>query len=285
MQYGILKNKEGVYVPDMGIDYPTDDPYRRLLKVEVEDSSKGKYQFDETYPYLDNSWNYKWNDFLGFFVKWVLVGGWNRLHFGLQVKGRENITPFKEALKNGAMCVCNHVFVFDAVCVYQAFHRFRIWIPMYPKHFNGKSGWFMRYVGGLPLPETRGGLEKYNEAMDKHHEDKEWMLVFPEGVRWNWYQPIRPFKAGAFSMAYKYDIPVIPTVISYRPRKGLYRLFGKKNEPCVTINVGEPIIIDKSRPRRDEIARLRDEAHASMVKMAGIEINPWPSAPDEEKKA
>jgi 1-acyl-sn-glycerol-3-phosphate acyltransferase len=254
------------------------------LKVEIEDSSKGKYQFDETYPYLDNSWNYKWNDFLGFFVKWVLVGGWNRLHFGLQVKGRENIAPFKEALKNGAMCVCNHVFVFDAVCVYQAFHRFRIWIPMYPKHFNGKSGWFMRYVGGLPLPETRGGLEKYNEAMDKHHEDKEWMLVFPEAVRWDWYQPIRPFKAGAFSMAYKYDIPVIPTVISYRPRKGLYRLFGKKNEPCVTINVGEPIIIDKSRPRRDEIARLRDEAHASMVKMAGIEVNPWPSAPDEEKK-
>ena len=126
------------------IDYPTDDPYRRLLKVEVEDSSKGKYQFDETYPYLDNSWNYKWNDFLGFFVKWGLVGVWNRLHFGLRVKGKKNVKPFKEELKNGALCVCNHVYVFDAMCVYQAFHRFRIWIPMYPKHFNGKSGWFVR---------------------------------------------------------------------------------------------------------------------------------------------
>ena len=50
MQFGTFKVKEGVCIPDVGMDYPTDDPYRRLLKVEVEDSSKGKYQFDETFP-------------------------------------------------------------------------------------------------------------------------------------------------------------------------------------------------------------------------------------------
>ena len=33
MEYGEFKVKEGVYVPDVGIDYPTDDPYARLLKV------------------------------------------------------------------------------------------------------------------------------------------------------------------------------------------------------------------------------------------------------------
>ena len=91
MNYGVLKNKPGVFVPDMGIDYPTDDPFKRLLTVEVEDSSKGKYQFDETYPYLDNSLSYKLNDLLGCFVKWVLTGFWNRTHFGLQVKGRKKL--------------------------------------------------------------------------------------------------------------------------------------------------------------------------------------------------
>ena len=64
MEYGTFKVKEGVYIPDVGIDYPKDDPARRLLKVEVEDSSQGKYQFDETYPYIDNSLSFKLNGIL-----------------------------------------------------------------------------------------------------------------------------------------------------------------------------------------------------------------------------
>ena len=282
MQYGTLKNRPGVYVPDMGMDYPTDDPFRRLLKVEVEDSSHGKYRFDETYPYLDNSLSYKLNDLAGCFVKWVAASFWNRTHFGLRVKGRKLLKKNKKQFENGAMLVCNHVYVFDALCLYQATHRFRIWIPMFAKHFNGKMSWFLRYVGGLPLPETREGLVKFNEAMDEHHRRKEWFLVFPEAVRWNWYQPIRPFKDGAFSIAYKYDIPVVPTVISYRERKGLYRLFGPKTLPCVTITIGEPVLVDKSCRRRQELDRLRDESHRAMVQMAGILENPWPAAPEAE---
>jgi len=279
--YGKLKNKPGVYVPDMGIDYPVDDPFKRLLTVEVEDSSQGKYQFDETYPYLDHSFRYKLNDILGCFVKWVVASFWNRTHFGLQVRGRNNLKANKGMLKNGAMLVCNHVYVFDALCLYQATRRFRIWIPMYAKHFNGKSAWFLRHMGGIPLPETRSGVPKFNEAMDEHHRRKEWFLVFPESVRWNWYQPIRPFKEGAFSIAYKYDIPVIPTVISYRERKGLYRLFGPKILPCVTITVGTPMPVDKSGRRKQELDRLRNAAHQAIVEMAGIEVNPWPAAPEE----
>ena len=73
MEYGTLKVKDGVYIPDIGIDYPTDNPYKRLLNVEVEDSSKGRFQFDETYPYLDDSWRFKLNCIGGFIVKWLLV--------------------------------------------------------------------------------------------------------------------------------------------------------------------------------------------------------------------
>lgn len=280
MRYGTLKNKPGVYVPDMGIDYPTDDPQKRLVEVEVEDSAHGKYQFDDTYPYLDNSLKYKLNDFAGFFIKWIVAPLWNRSHFGLKVRGRENLKANKKLLKDGAMLVCNHVYVFDALCLYAATKRFRIWIPMFAKHFNGKMSWFLRYVGGLPLPEEKSGVPKFNEAMDEHHRRKEWFLVFPEAVRWNWYQPIRPFRSGAFAIAYKYGIPVIPTVISYRERKGIYRLFGSKRLPCVTITVGAPIIVDKTVTRRQELNRLLNESHRMMEEMAGIEVNPWPSSAD-----
>ena len=277
MEYGTFKVKEGVYIPDVGIDYPKDDPARRLLKVEVEDSSQGKYQFDETYPYIDNSLSFKLSGILGFFVKWVLVAFWNRFHFGIRIKGKENVRKYRKELKDGAMCVCNHVFIFDAFGVNQAVKRFStLRIPMFAKHFNGKNGWFMRHVGGIPIPDTRGGIAKFNEAFDEYHRRKEWFLIFPEAVRWNMYVPIRPFRTGAFSMAYKYDIPVIPMVYSYRERKGLYRLFGSKNTPCMTLHIGEPIFFDKNANRKEELLRVCTIAHKNMEQMAGIEKNPWP---------
>ena len=279
MEFGEFKVKEGVYIPDIGIDYPKDDPHRRLVHVRVEDSSMGKYQFDETYPYLDDSWWFKFNEFLGFFVKWLIVAVYNRLHFGLKIEGKSIIRKYKKQLRDGAVCICNHVYVFDAFGVHAAWQRFRnVRIPMFAKHFNGRATWILRYEGGVPIPETREGIRNYNEAFDEFARRKMWFIIFPEAVRWNMYVPIRPFKRGAFSMAYKYNRPVIPNVYSYRERKGIYRLFGKKSTPCVTLHVGEPIWFDKSANREEELDRVCREAHAAMVRMAGIEVNPWPAS-------
>ncbi len=280
MKFGEYKVKDGVYIPDIGIDYPTDDPHRRLLTVQVEDSSQGRFQFDETYPYLDDSFKHTLNTIAGWFVKWCLVAVHNRCHFGLQIEG--NLRKYKEQLRDGAMCVCNHVFVFDALGVNSACQRFRqVRIPMFAKHFNGRGSWILRQAGGIPIPETREGIRKYNEAFDEFARRGFWFIVFPEAVRWNMYVPIRPFKRGAFTMAYKYNRPVIPFVYTYRERKGIYRLFGKKSDPCVTLHVGEPIWFDKSANRRDELDRVCREAHAAMVRMAGIEANPWPAFDEE----
>ena len=277
MEYGEFKVKEGVYVPDIGIDYPTDDPHRRLLHVEVEDSSQGRFTFDETYPYLDDSLRFKLNVIAGWVTKWILVAIHNRCHFGLQIEG--NLRKYKEQLKDGAVCVCNHVFVFDALGVNAACQKFRqVRIPMFAKHFNGHGWWILWQAGGVPIPETREGIRKYNEAFDEFARRKMWFIIFPEAVRWNMYTPIRPFKRGAFSMAYKYDRPVIPFVYTYRKRRGIYRLFGKKNSPCVTLHVGEPIWFDKSANRKEELDRVCREAHEAMQRMAGIEVNPWPCA-------
>lgn len=283
MEYGVLKVKDGVYIPDIGIDYPKDDPYKRLLKVDVEDSSKGRYQFDETYPYNDRSWSFRFGKILGFITKWVLCSFWTRFHFGMQIRNRNVLKRYKEQLRDGAVCVCNHVFVFDALGVNSAVKRFRqVKIPMFAKHFNGRGSWILRHAGGIPLPETREGIKKFNEAFDEFARQREWFIIFPEAVRWNMYVPIRPFKRGAFSMAYKYKRPVIPLVYSYRERRGLYRLFGKKSDPCVTLNVGEPIFFDKNLSRKDDLDRVRDLCHKKMEQMAGIEVNPWPSGDESE---
>lgn len=281
MEYGEFKVKDGVYVPDIGIDYPKDDPFKRLVKVDVEDSSKGKFVFDETFPYNDKSFAFKLNGIAGFFVKWCLIALYNRFHFGLKIEGKENVRKYKKILNDGAVCVCNHVFVFDALGVHSAWQRFkRVKIPMFAKHFNGFGSWILRQAGGIPIAETREGIRKFNEAFDEFAKEKFWFIIFPEAVRWDMYAPIRPFKRGAFSMAYKYNRPIVPNVYTYRERKGIYRLFGKKDYPCVTLHVGEPIWFDKNASRKDELERVAREAHLQMMKMAGIEVNPWSAIED-----
>ena len=44
----------------------------------------------------------------------------------------------------------------------------------------------------------------------------------------------------------------------------------------MTLHVGEPIWFDRSANRKDELDRVCRETHEAMVRMAGIEVNPWP---------
>ena len=77
-------------------------------------------------------------------------------------------------------------------------------------------------------------------------------------------------------MACKYSLPVFPLMISFRSRTGWRKLFSK-DDPLITIRVGDPIVPDSNAPRKEEAARMRDLAHQMMLDMAGIVSNPWPS--------
>lgn len=285
--YDYLEVNEGVYIPRDPKNYPTDNAQEHLVEVKPPRAGARQFVFDETYPYLDRSFGYWLNrNVIGIPFLWFVIYTWNRLHYGLKIEGRERLKPWRKELKRGAVAVCNHVYQFDAVAVKQALCPWRhIWIPMYAKHFNGGQYWFVRYVGGVPVPEKRSGMRRFDEAFDEYHRRGQDVLVFPEEVRWDLYTPIRPFRKGAFTMAHKWGCPVVPMAITYRERKGLYRLFGPKEQPTMTIHVGEPIAADSGKPRKEEVERLRREAHRQMVGLAGIRHNPWDVVPDDETQA
>ena len=79
-------------------------------------------------------------------------------------------------------------------------------------------------------------------------------------------------------MSYKYNKPILPCVITYRERKGIFRLFGPKSLPLLTVTIGEPLLPDTTQPRKTEVERLRTQAHTQMQQMAGITHNPWPTS-------
>lgn len=274
LRYREMKTEEGVYLPDVDIEYPEDRSDAHIAGVRYNGT---EVALDETYPYYDGSFRYRFNHFLNRALLRVIVIPVNRVRYGLKIVGKENLKAYKAQLKDGAMTVCNHVYRWDLTCVLDAIGNRNLWFPIYGEHLRGKDAWFMRYLGGVPVPESRSGMRPFDAAFDEFHRRKEWLHVFPEAASWRFYAPIRSFKKGAFTMAYKYGIPVIPFVISYRRRTGIYRLFDKPEVPLLTLHVGTPIFPDVSRPRKEECGRLLREAHSQMVSMAGITVNPWPA--------
>lgn len=277
-QYEQLQVVEGEYIPQPALDYPQENPFERTL-FPIFDR---ELAIDENYPYIDDSLSNRFLIRIAYlFILKICLNIMLHVKMGLRIRGRDVLKKHKAGLKNGAITIANHVFRLDCPCVLlavKAKHRTRI--PMFAPNFRTKDSFFLKIVGGIPIPEPETGMsamKKFNEAFDEFNRRGWWFHIFPEACRWDMYKPLRPFQKGAFTMSYKYSKPLVPCVITYRERKGIFRFFGPKELPLLTITIGEPIYPDTTRNRRAEVDRLRNEAHAQMQKMAGIIHNPWPT--------
>ena len=278
-QYQELKVQEGVYVPQPAMDYPQENPFERTLFPTFD----RELAIDEHYPYLNDSPRHLRR------IRWaypiILKIGLNILlhvKMGLRIRGREILKKYKQEFAHGAITIANHVYRLDCPCVLlavKAKHTTRI--PMFAPNFRTKDNFFLNIVGGVPIPDSStnmSALKKFNEAFDEYNRRGWWFHIFPEACRWDMYKPLRPFQKGAFTMSYKYNKPLLPCVITYRERKGIYRLFGPKELPLLTVTIGEPIFPDTTQARKTEVEHLRQVAHEQMTHMAGITHNPWPAA-------
>lgn len=289
-RYTDLKVTEGTYVPPVTMSYPEDDPYVGLYQPVYD---REYLPIDATYPYYDPSWRNKLRVAFGYAFVLRPLGWILRIRYGLrwriegETKWRRSSCGVRRWLKQfdlsrGAITIANHCYRHDCASVLTTFHASaRTRIPMFAPNFRTKDQFYLRIVGGIPIPAAEAGLsamKAFNAAFDAYDKEGFWFHIFPEAKRWDWYKPLRPFQKGAFTMAYKYNKPIIPFAITYRERTGLWRLFGPKDEPLTQVVIGAPIYPDATKPRAVETERLLKETHATICRLAGIEHNTWPSS-------
>lgn len=131
--------------------------------------------------------------------------------------GEENLA----ALKNGAVLTCNHFSPFDQ---YAIFHCIRKYLPrkyLYKviregnyTNFPGLYGFFMRHCNTLPLSSNRRTMINFMSAVNTLLKRGETILIYPEQAMWWNYRKPRPYKVGGFKMAYRADVPVVPTFLT-----------------------------------------------------------------------
>lgn len=276
-RYRDLQLREGTVVPALRSDYPADEPYVRLYQPEYIRS----LTFDEHYPYIDDSRQGRMWRFLGQHFFRHIVTLMLRLQMGWKVEGRHWLRQYRQQLQGGAITVANHCHRHDCEAVLFAVRTNLLTtrIPMFAANFNTKDLNFLRMVGGVPLPPAEMGMaamKQFNAAFDEFHRRGYWFHVFPEACKWDWYKPLRPFQKGAFTMSYKYAMPIIPCTITWRKRTGIYRLFAPKDVPLMTVRICEPVLPDTNAPRKAEVDRLLSVARERMLHAADILHNTWP---------
>jgi len=290
-RYKDLKVIPGTYVPPVTIDYPEDNPYEGLYKPVYDREYPA---VDADYPYFDVSWRNKLLLFWGYDVVLRILGFILRFRYGLRWKiegeqgWRRTSCGVRRWLKQfdlsrGAITIANHCYRHDCASVLTTFHGSpHMRIPMFAPNFRTKDQFYLRIIGGIPIPAPEEGLsamKAFNNAFDEYNKLGCWFHIFPEAKRWDWYKPLRPFQKGAFTMAYKYNKPIIPFAVTYRERTGIWCLLGPKEEPLTQVIIGAPIYPDTTQPRAVETERLLQVTHETICRLAGIEHNTWPSSP------
>jgi len=289
-RYKDLKVTEGTYVPPVQTDFPEDDPYVGLYQPVYDHEFPA---VDADYPYFDVSFKNRLRVFLAYAFILRTLGLILRIKYGLRWR-REGEKGWHRTscsmrrwlkqfdLSRGAITVSNHCYRHDCASVLNSIHASsHTRIPMFAPNFRTKDQFFLCVVGGIPIPEPEAGLsamKAFNAAFDEYNKLGYWFHIFPEAKRWDWYKPLRPFQKGAFTMAYKYNKPILPFAVTYRPRTGIWRLLGPKDEPLTQVIMGDPIYPDTTKPRAVETERLLKETHETVCRLAGIEQNTWPAS-------
>ncbi len=252
------------YRHNLNYNYPERSDEHMITVKHLRDT-----HFDENYNYLDKSFWYKVKRLFLFIGLNLVAFPLCTIRHGLKIYGRKNFKKNKKLFKDGAITIANHVLMWDYLCVLKAIRPHLQYHPGWKTNFEGPNGPLIRLVGGIPIPtDNIRAMAKFNMAIGEVLKSGKWLHFFPEGSMWFYYPDIRPLKKAIFKYAVRFNKPIIPITLSFRPRKGIYKLFGKT--PLVDLHIGEPLLPDLNLSQKDAIDKLHKDAYHIMQVMNGI---------------
>jgi len=176
---------------------------------------------------------------------------YDRVIYRVRFHGRENLRGTSSAL-----LVSNHTLLFDPGLIAHAISPRRTYFTMLEETaLIPYLGTFVRLLGAVPIPQGSGSLRILEEAARTAFRTLGFLHFFPEGELSLQNQELQPFHPGAFLLACRHGLPIIPvtTVLHRRQWRGrtalqvaghLVRL-----PPRVSVVIGRPILPDAADRR------------------------------------
>jgi 1-acyl-sn-glycerol-3-phosphate acyltransferase len=132
-----------------------------------------------------------------------------RLLYAVRYEGSHRLRKWK----GGAILVSNHTAPLDPVMITGAAYPALVYQTLLERTVETPFlGTFIRLLGGVPLPRGPSGIERLLAAAKKALSYRTFLHFYPEGECFIYNQRIEEYKPGAFYLAAKLNIPVIPIV-------------------------------------------------------------------------
>ena len=174
---------------------------------------------------------------------------------------------YLSALEKGAILTCNHFSVCDHYIVFHCIRKFLPRTYLYKvikegnyTNFPGLFGFLMRYCNTLPLSRNRRTMMNFTSAVNTLLKRGETVLVYPEQSMWQGYRKPRPFQIGAFKMAYRANVPVVPTLITMQDDESKTDENGEKLQRH-TLHILPPIYPDLTLGEKTGAEKMKEEAY------------------------
>ncbi len=175
------------------------------------------------------------------------------------INGIENVS----SVKSGAIVTVNHFNPFDTFAIEKVLKDAGVSRKIYKviregnyTNFPGKIGLYFKNDNTLPLSQMPETMELFEEAIEAILERGDFIIVCPEQSMWLNYKKPKPLRYGAFKWATLNDVPVIPTFITMRNKKGID---GDENiAQQYNINIGQPIYPNNTLTPGENIRQMRN---------------------------
>jgi len=163
--------------------------------------------------------------------------------YRIRITGRENLRAVP-----AAVIVSNHTLLFDPGIIAHAIRPRRTYFTMLEETaLIPYLGTFVRLLGGIPIPERPNALRTLESAARTAFRLTGFIHFFPEGELYRQNQEVSPFHLGAFLLACRLGVPVVPvtTVLHQRLWRGKSAVrIGSRSfrlPPRITVVIGAPV--------------------------------------------
>ena len=176
------------------------------------------------------------------------------------IKGLENL----KKVQTGAIITVNHFNPFDTFAIEKTIKDSGIEKRVYKviregnyTNFPGFPGFLFRNGDTLPLSANTSTMIEFMKAVDTILQRGEFILIYPEQSMWWNYRKPKPLKIGAYKMAAKNNVPVIPIFITMEDSE----IIGDDGEPVqeYTVNIAKPIYPDENLSIKENTEKMREE--------------------------
>lgn len=179
------------------------------------------------------------------------------------IKEINGLDYFKK-VKTGAIITCNHFNACDSFAMDIAFsaaklkHK-KLFRVIKESNFTNPPPQYkamMLNCNTLPLSENSETLKKFMQSVKELLEEGNFILIYPEQSMWWNYRKPKPLKNGAFKLAARNNVPILPIFITMEDSD----IIGEDGFPVqeYIINIEKPIYPNKSLSEKENTEIMKE---------------------------